>query len=281
MSSTPKNMDVEVVERSEKHVKLLLKNVPLAIVNAIRRAALEEVPSMAIDYVIFRTNTTVLHDEIIAHRLAMIPLTSEEAIRKYRQPEECSDGEEALYREGCYATLYLEAETGDDEVKTIYSKDLKPIDDPNVRPVYDNIPIIVMGPNQRIALEAKARLGRGKEHIKWSPATISVSTYVPKVVIDRKRCTNCGECANVCPTGALRIKDNTLVVNESLCNLCRQCIKACPYDAISVEWYEDMYYLTIETSGSLRPETIVVEAIKEVIKKVNTLISKLEALRKR
>jgi len=280
VSSKGGNVEVNVIERDDKHVKLLLKNVPLAVVNAIRRAALEEVPTMAIDYVIFRTNTTVLHDEVIAHRLAMIPLNSEEALRKYRAPEECSDGEEALYKEGCYATLYLEAETGDNEVKTIYSKDLKPIDDPYVKPVYDNIPIIVMGPNQRIALEAKARLGRGKEHIKWSPATISVSTYVPKIIIDRKRCTNCGECTKVCPKGALKIEKGKLIANEKLCILCRQCIKVCPYDALSLEWYNDMYYLVIESSGALKPETIVVESVKEVIKKIDELLSKLEELRK-
>ena len=271
-------IDVEVIERDDKHVKLLIKNIPLAIVNAIRRAALEEVPSMAIDYVIFRANTTVLHDEIIAHRLAMIPLTSEEAIRKYRKPEECSDGEEALYREGCYATLYLEAETKEDEVRTIYSSDLKPIDDPNVKPVSDKIPIIVMGPNQRLVLEAKARLGRGKEHIKWSPATVAVSTYVPKIKIDMKKCVKCGECARVCPTRAIRIESGELVVDESKCNLCRQCVKVCPEDVIMLSWLEDTYYLLIESSGALRPETIVVEAIKEVINKIDSLLLELRRL---
>lgn len=275
------NIDVEVIESEDNRLKLLLKNVPLAIVNAIRRAAYEEVPTMAVDYVIFRTNTTSLHDEIIAHRLAMIPLKSEEAIRKYRKPEECMDSEEALYREGCYVTLYLEAETGEDEKRVVYSSELRPLDDPEVVPVYSNIPIVVLGPDQRISLEAKARLGRGKEHIKWSPVTVAVSTYVPIIEIDEKRCVGCGECIVVCPKGALTTGEGGKPIpNPDKCNLCRQCVKACQYDAIILKWKEDEYYLTIESSGSLSPKTIVYESVKEIIRKIDELINNLKSLPK-
>ncbi len=279
--SSRNSADVEIIEASENKLKLLFKNVPLAIVNAIRRAAYEEVPTMAVDYVVFRTNTTSLHDEIIAHRLAMIPLRSEEAIRKYRSPEECVGGEEAFYKEGCYVTLYLEAETGEDEKKVVYSSELRPLDDPNVVPVYSNIPIVVLGPNQRICLEAKARLGRGKEHIKWSPVTVAVSTYVPVIEIDSSKCVGCGECIVVCPKGALTTGDEGKPIpNPDKCNLCRQCVKACQYDAINLKWREDEYYLMIESSGALRPETIIYESVKEIIKKIDELMDNLKSLPK-
>ncbi|OYT51937.1 MAG: DNA-directed RNA polymerase subunit D [Desulfurococcales archaeon ex4484_204] len=269
-------IDIGVLELTKNRVKLLIKNAPLPLVNAVRRAALEEVPKMAVDYVVVRTNTSILHDEIVAHRLAMIPLKSEEAIRKYRPPEDCKD-KDALYREGCYATLYLEYETGDNEVKTLYSEDLKPLDDPDVKPVSGKIPIVMLGPNQRIALEAKARLGRGREHIKWAPATVSILTYVPKINVDMSKCVNCGVCTTYCPTGALSVSEGKLVVEEDRCNLCRQCIRVCEYDAIRLSWYEDMYYLIVESDGSMSPETIVMEAIKEIIKKLDKLAETLKA----
>ncbi|RLG78856.1 MAG: DNA-directed RNA polymerase subunit D [Thermoprotei archaeon] len=270
-------VSVEVLEKDANHVKLLVRNVPIHVVNAVRRAALELVPSMAVDFLVFRTNTSVLHDEMIAHRVGLIPLTSEEAIRKYKSPETCSQPGMEESTE-CYAILTLEAESGEDEIKVVYSDQLRPLTDPEVKPVSDKIPIVKLGPNQRIIFDAYARLGRGKEHIKWSPATISTVTYVPTVTIDWDKCTQCGVCADYCPAGALKMEDGKLKVYEDRCTLCRQCVKVCDYDAITLGHKEGEYFLTVESSGALKPETIVSEAVKELIKKLDTLLSRIDSI---
>ncbi|MCD6323496.1 MAG: DNA-directed RNA polymerase subunit D [Desulfurococcales archaeon] len=270
-------VSIKVVEKDENRVKLLIKGVHIHIVNAIRRAALEYVPTMAVDFVVFRTNTSVLHDEIIAHRIGLIPLASEEALKKYKSPEECS--KEGMEEDpSCYAILSLEAEAGEDEIRTVYSGELKPLTDPDVKPTSDKIPIVLLGPNQRIILEAYARLGRGKEHIKWAPATVSVATYVPVVKVDRDKCTDCGDCVNVCPTGALKMVNGKLQVYEDRCTLCRQCTRTCAYDAITLTHKEGEYYLMVESSGALSPRTILVESVKEIIKKLDTLLSEISSI---
>ncbi len=270
-------VSVKVIEKDERRIKLLVSGVHIHIVNALRRAALEYVPTMAVDFVVFRTNTSVLHDEIIAHRIGLIPLKSEEALKKYKPPEECT--KEGMEEDpSCYAILSLEAEAKEDEVKTVYSGDLRPLTDPEVRPTSDKIPIVVLGPNQRIILEAYARLGRGKEHIKWAPATISTVTYVPIVKVDKSKCTECGDCANMCPTNALKINGGKLQIDESKCTLCRQCLRACPYDAITLSHKEGEYYLTVESSGALTPRTILIESVKEIIRKLDTLLSEINSI---
>ncbi len=269
--------EIKVLEKSGTHVKLHLKNIPLPLVNAVRRAALEYVPSMAVDFIYFRTNTSVLHDEIIAHRIGLIPLSSEEAIKRYKQPEECKEPEAENDPE-CYAILMLEAEAGEDEVKTVYSGELRPITDPNVKPVTERVPIVVLGPGQRIELEAYARLGRGVEHIKWSPATVAVSTYVADIRVSKEDCTLCGACVRYCPTGALRIEGGKLVADNDKCTFCRQCVRVCEHDAITLRARPNEYRLYIESSGALKPETIVVEAVKEIIRKLDTLLSRIEGI---
>ena len=67
---------IKVVELLRYSVKFELYNTDLAIANALRRIMISEVPTMAIDLVEVRENTSCLHDELIAHRLGLVPLYS-------------------------------------------------------------------------------------------------------------------------------------------------------------------------------------------------------------
>lgn len=48
-------------------------------------------------------------------------------------------------------------------------------------------------------------------------------------------CTGCTHCMNVCPTGAIRIKNGKASLNEAACTDCGMCLKSCPRQAIIVE----------------------------------------------
>ena len=162
---------IKILESSDSHVKLLLKGVDRVYANALRRFAISEVPCMAIDEIVIHENSSVLYDEILAHRLGLIPLTTD--LEGYILPQDC-DCKTSLGCTKCRVLLVLDA-VATDEVKTIYSGDLVS-EDTRVKPYVDNIPIIKLAPSQKIKLEAYAKLGKGRHHAKWQPVTISTLT---------------------------------------------------------------------------------------------------------
>ena len=52
------------------------------------------------------------------------------------------------------------------------------------------------------------------------------------VWLDTTRCTGCGACIELCPTGALTLVDGKAYLDEALCKGCEACIKACPAGAL-------------------------------------------------
>ncbi len=80
-------MEVRVLENKKDEGKLsfVIKDTTAAFVNTLRRIMVEEVPTMAVEDVEFRKNSSALYDEMIAHRLGLTPLKTD--LKSYNLPE--------------------------------------------------------------------------------------------------------------------------------------------------------------------------------------------------
>lgn len=162
---------LEIIEESENRIIVKLKGIPIQYANALRRICLSGVPTFAIDDVVMIENSSVLADEGVSHRLAMLPLKTD--LSRFVEPSAC-DCHSELGCSRCRVLLMLDSGNSD-TTRTVTSQDLSS-EDEVVKPVNPNIPIVALAPGQKLKIEAYARLGRGSEHAKWNSATVSVLT---------------------------------------------------------------------------------------------------------
>ena len=258
-------MEIQILEKNDTSMRILILGVDVPFANALRRIMLSEVHSMAIDDVVILENSSVLYDEVLAHRIGLIPLTTD--LTSYNPPETCPCKSE-FGCNLCRVTLTLEAEAGE-TTKTIYSGDLHS-ENPEVKPVSDKIIIVKLAPEQKIKLEAYARLGKGKKHAKWQPVSMCAYKFMPQIKINTRRCDACGKCVEACPRKILvKIDKRIETRNIYECTLCQDCMDVCPQNpkAIEVTWDKTAFVFNIESTGALAPEQILFEALNIFDKK--------------
>ena len=151
---------VETKIEGEELIVIFEKTHP-TIVNSIRRTILDDVPTLAIDDVEIVKNDSGMFDEIIAHRLGLLPLKT--PLDTYNFKSECKCG--GIGCSLCEVKLSLKKE----EPGYVYASDLKS-NDPEVYPVYGETPIVKLFGNQVLELNCVAVLGKGRNHAKWAPA---------------------------------------------------------------------------------------------------------------
>ena len=160
---------IKVTEKNDNHVVIEFNNIPRQYVNALRRLSISEVPTFAIDDVVMLENSSVMHDEAVAHRLGLIPLRTD--LHRFVMPHLC-ECKSTLGCSRCRVLLVLDSEAND-KTKIVSSGELISEDDV-VKPITKEIPIIVLAPGQKLKFEAYARLGVGKDHAKWQPTSAAV-----------------------------------------------------------------------------------------------------------
>jgi len=136
-------------ENREQVLTLLIKNINPSLANALRRTMIADIPTIAIGNIITdKGNKTVLHEELIAHRLGEIPLLSDPA-KHFEIKRQC-ECEDLCAR--CCVRFYLDVEaTRETGPVTVFAKHLIG-NHPTVKPIQPNIEIMRLGVGDKLKL---------------------------------------------------------------------------------------------------------------------------------
>jgi len=73
---------------------------------------------------------------------------------------------------------------------------------------------------------------------------VDVQNASQEIKRNEKKCTHCGSCTAVCPTGALSVKRPEMVVefDQQKCSVCKLCVTACPPRAMEVRPTKQLFF---------------------------------------
>ena len=301
-------MKTEIVEGWPQghEIRILISETDASQVNAIRRALIADVPKLAITRVDFSQGVTqdnkgevvesvnVLPDEVLAHRLAMIPIPTnlDEGLVF---PNECANCQDVVEKDkGCpmCQVLYTLSARGpsadaEEEFKTVYAGDITTISDPvfDIRDEHKQIPLTVLSKGQFLEFYAFAVLGRGRDHAKWSPvAAVGFRPHRIAVLNKPKKANVLFELGLTTSDGTaidakLFGKDKKLTDVNHVIDLEKALHQVGEGtgreeafdDAITLEPVAGAYVFSYETDGSLDPVTAFNMALDELKNRFNNL----------
>jgi DNA-directed RNA polymerase I and III subunit RPAC1 len=178
-----------------------MKGVGPALANAFRRILLSEVPTMAIEKVFISNNTSVVPDEVLAHRLGLVPLAVDPRVFDFRgEGDGASESNTLVLRLACKCTRGPEEGSKvDDRVlsehlvwlpggselpdEQPFSRSQEALLPSGCAAVEPDILLAKLAVGQEIELEAHAVKGYGKTHAKWSPVGTAWYELCPELVL--------------------------------------------------------------------------------------------------
>ena len=241
-------MKLTKVKKEEGKVVFEINDLTPAYVNSLRRIFANEVPTMAIQNLEIRKNDSALYDEIIAHRMGLLVLKTD--LKSYNLPEKGAEPSAATHVE-----MVLKAKGP----KTVYAEELKS-KDPKIKPVHGKTPIVKLGEGQEIELVARACLGYGTEHSKWSTGLVSYY-FKPKIEVNNNS-KELKDYINKYPKQVVKDGkiDVKLINTPELIDACNGVNE--DIVKISYERKHKDFVFTIESWGQLNPEEIVEKGIE-------------------
>lgn len=295
-----KALKMEVIKLNDVDMEFDIVGINCSFVNALRRVLLAEVPMMAIEKVHVYNNTSIIQDEVLAHRLGLIPLKADPRKFSFKEEEETmttSDTLEFHLKVKCTknSKSLISKSTQDslEEYKNVkvYTKQMRwvPIGEQNtifkaedVGPVHNDILLAKLRPGHELDLKLFAVKGIGKDHAKFQPVATVSYRLLPEISLLKdvegekaqrlKSSFSPGVIELVKEKGTLKAR----VANARYDSCSRNVYRYDDLkDCVKLSRVPDHYIFTIESVGALTPDILFLEAIKVLKEKCKRLLNEI------
>ncbi|XP_055637428.1 DNA-directed RNA polymerases I and III subunit RPAC1 [Toxorhynchites rutilus septentrionalis] len=290
-------LQIVIVRYEERELEFDMIGVSPAIANAFRRLMLSEVPSMAIEKVHIYNNTSIIQDEVLAHRLGLIPLKADPRLFEYKgnenDPANALDTLEFELKVKCTKKNKDSTDVSNNEIMyknhSVYSHQIRWIPvgnqasiykEEDVGPIDDDILISKMRPGHEFDIKLFAVKGVGKDHAKFSPVATASYRLLPEIRLNRPVVGSDAFLLQKCfSPGVISIdKGDQAYVKDARYDSCSRNVYRYPQlaDAVTMSRVRNHFIFTVESLGALKPDVIFVEAAKVLKKKCRMFLDEIK-----
>ncbi|CAN8000656.1 unnamed protein product [Ixodes hexagonus] len=295
-----RNFRIGIVSLDDMTMEFDMVGVNPAIANAIRRILLAEVPTMAPDKVFMYNNTSIVQDEVLAHRIGLVPFNIDPRMFEYREkgcegsPEDTVEFElnvkctknphapkdattpDELYKDHVVYTRHLTWTPLGSQAEIFGNKP--------PRPVYDDIILAKLRPGQEIDLKLHCMKGTGQDHAKFSPVATASYRLLPEITLLREVRDEQAERLQGCFAKGVIELDETgdghkvARVADARADTCSRNVFQYDdlKDAVELTRVKDHFIFSVESTGAYPPDLLVTEAIKVLMAKCQAFLGELE-----
>ncbi|XP_068597418.1 DNA-directed RNA polymerases I and III subunit RPAC1 isoform X1 [Brachionichthys hirsutus] len=305
MRKFQKNFTIDVKHLDESSMEFDMVGIDAAIANAFRRILIAEVPTMAIEKVFIYNNTSIVQDEVLAHRLGLIPIKADPRLFEYRNA-----GEEAAEEEGseidtiqlqltikCSRNLCATKDSSDPRElyvnHMVYSGDIKWVPmgnqadvfvDSGIGPVHDDILLAKLRPGQELDVIMHCVKGVGKDHAKFSPVATASYRLLPEITlleaVEGEKAERLLACFSpgVMDLEEIDGKKVARVANSRLDTCSREVLRHDDLkNVVKLGRVRDHFIFSVESTGVLPPDVLVTEAVKVLMAKCQRFLNELDS----
>ncbi|KAA8906293.1 DNA-directed RNA polymerase [Sphaerosporella brunnea] len=292
VSKFRETLRIQFFRNDRFHAEFDIVHVDASIANAFRRIMMAEVHSFAIEQCYFLNNTSVIQDEVLAHRLGLVPIVGNHRTMRnmkwHRRGNDPKTGQP--YQPTVYDTLILhlqatceripnapKGETDPDKLyrnHTVYARDLewRPANEAQkemfgsepVRAGNPDIVIAKLRPGQELIVTSHAVKGLGKDHAKFSPVATAMYRLLPQITIKETITGKAAERLQKCfSKGVIEIVDGEAkVVNPRNDMVSREVLRHEEFKGkVELGRVRDHFIFSVESAGQWDSDEIFLEAV--------------------
>ncbi|MGC8608859.1 MAG: DNA-directed RNA polymerase subunit D [Thermoplasmata archaeon] len=269
-------MAIKILKMDDRYINFEIDGIDPGKANALRRTLINDIPKLAVEYVTFHhgqirdaegnvyDSSLPLFDEMVAHRLGLIPLKTDLTLNFRNQ---CSCG-----GKGCplCTVTYSINKLGP---ATAYSSDMQPVTHPDLTPVDGEIPIVKLGAKQAILVTAEAILGTAKDHAKWQVTSGVSYKYHREFIVDKKVFEGWEDLKNKCPSAVISENDDNIIFTDDV--KCRSLSVLFEVNGVQIKEDNTRFIFNFETDGSLKAIEVLQYALKRMKDRLDILVESL------